>query len=423
MPPLNSFLNDILGDDNVFFQGSNGNTIHIGDIVYDKSTNKRTVNCTNINCQAQASEETKEVTRNYVAFTCIVCGNRFYEYDDIVSNSSSYANLNPQEGEELKRLIEAVNHDLQVGEVNYAYKRCLERKEKYGLTPQIYEWGALTLFLTQDIDYWVRQSLDTVKIYLDKSRQLDKKSPTYKRIASSIATRYYQGLVSHMEKAKSHLPAKPQINKKEVPANEQYAIMQNYYETHKSIKKLVFNYLKQIEVCYDISENTGFIEAALKELYGYNGMAWYDRKFAKFMNRPADDKSGQIKLMKGYVWDFHQLISNSNELFENEHTNPSNFLVRLEAKLVEKVHDFNFPEIRVGKLDDEPLSARASLNLFQFGIYIVFLVFGIALWYFFKSKFTIIIYALLIGYYIYQSYNSDKPDSLRRLKNSQTNRF
>ena len=66
---LNSFLNNVLGDKNVFFQGSSGNTIHIGDITYDKTTKKRSVKCPE--CKTPASEDTKEETSNYIAFTCL----------------------------------------------------------------------------------------------------------------------------------------------------------------------------------------------------------------------------------------------------------------------------------------------------------------------------------------------------------------
>lgn len=417
---LNSFLNNVLGDKNVFFQGSSGNTIHIGDIIYDKTTKKRSVKCPQ--CDTPVSEETKEETRNYVAFTCLKCGNRFFEHDEVAQNISSYVDLTGQEAREFERLIEAVNHDLHVGDIDYAYDRCRKNKEVYGKTPQIYEWGAFTLFLTQDITFWVRNSIDGVIAYLQKSKHLDKNSPTYDRIAASIATRYYQGVMTHMELTKQYLPTKP-IFSKEMPSDEKQRLLYEYQEKTISIRKEMFRYLLQVEVCYRLYPDVDFIKAALSELYGYNGMAWFERKFAGFCNPPTDDESGKVKLLKGYVWDFHKIMGNSDHIFVDDSTNPSEFVVRLEANLRRAIHNYEFPEIRIGRLDTVPLSAMASLNIFLFAVIGCCLAIGILFW---VLNWLWILIIFLSGI-LFMVYKKDKdgnnPDHLRRLINKYTNRF
>lgn len=419
---FNSFFNKVLGDNNVFIQDSNGNSIHIGDIIYDKVTNKRSVKCPN--CGTSASEETKEETNNYIAFTCVKCYNRFFEHDEVAQNISSYVDLTGQEAREFERLIEAVNHDLHVGDINYAYDRCRKNKEVYGKTPQIYEWGAFTLFLTQDVTFWVKHSINGVIAYLDKSRQLDKNSPTYDRIAASIATRYYQGVMAEMEHTKQYLPARPQINKKEMPEHEQQRVINEYNEVVVSIRKEVFKYLKQVEVCYQIYPDIDFIKIALSEFYGYNGVAWYEKKFASFFSRPIDHPNGGVKLLKGYVWDFHKIVSNSDSLFEDDQIKPSDFVVKLELILRKAENNFDFPEIRVGNLDSKsPLSALASLNLFQISTYACLALITIILW-LLKWKWSFVLFLVAIVGFIYKKdKDGNNPDRLRRLTNKNTNLF
>lgn len=417
---LNSFLNNVLGDKNVFFQGSTGNTIHIGDIIYDKTTKKRSVKCPK--CDTPASEDTKEETRNYVAFTCLKCGNRFFEHDEVAQNISSYVDLTGQEAREFERLIEAVNHDLHVGDIKYAYDRCRKNKEIYGKTPQIYEWGAFTLFLTQDITFWVRNSIDGVIAYLQKSKQLDSNSPTYDRIAASIATRYYQGVMNHMELTKMQLPPKP-IFSKETPHEEKQRLIHDYQEKRTSIRKEIFRYLLQVEICYRLYPDEDFIKAALNELYGYNGMPWFERKFVSFFKRPTDDASGKVKLLKGYVWDFHKIIGNSDHIFFDDKTNPSDLVVRLETTLRRANSNFEFPEIRVGHSDKVPLSALASLNIFLLAVIGAVVSIGILLWVLSWYK-LFIIFLLGILFFIYKKDNDgNNPDHLRRLTNKHTNSF
>jgi hypothetical protein len=69
---INSILNHAVGNQNIFLQDADNNTIHIGDIVYNNATKNRTVKC--LKCKTPAEDSTKEEEINYTAFTCINCG-------------------------------------------------------------------------------------------------------------------------------------------------------------------------------------------------------------------------------------------------------------------------------------------------------------------------------------------------------------
>lgn len=419
---VNKFYNKILGDRNLFFQDAENNNIHIGDIILNKATKNRSVNCPR--CKTPASESTKEEEVNYTAFTCIKCGHRFYEHDEIADNISSYVDLNGEEAKRFKRLIEAVNHDLHAGEIVEAYSRCQKNKEIYGRTPQIYEWGAFTLFLTKPINYWVDNSLRSVLAYLEKSRQLDENSETYNKIAASIATRYYQGLMRRIDNLKNSKPGKPEIDKKNTTVQEIAAIQSEHEQNLTLLRKETFAFLLEVETCYQIYPDLDFLKVVLTELYGYGGMAWYEKKLVSFFKKPTDDPSGKIRLMKGYVWDYYKIMGNSDRMFENYRETPSSFAVKIEAILKNKVPNQEFSEIRVGSiLSDSPLSASASLKKYLIGALIILVVIaGILIWQ--KMFWLLAILILAVGLFGYfKDKDGNTPDELRRLTNQFTNRF
>ena len=420
-----AFFNRVLGDKNTFFQDSHNNTILIGDISLDLITRKRKILC--LVCKTSASEDTtREVTNDYVVFTCLNCGHRFFEHDEAAANVSSHINLNGEESKKFQSLIAAVNHDLQVGDFKVAYERCQRNKENYGRTPQMYEWGALTLFLNNTIKFWIGTSAKTVIAYLDQSRYLDTNSQTYFKIASSIATRYYQGVMTFMDITRNagfdfSIP-------NDISREERESLLLEDYERNLSLRKEIFKYLRELETCYRIYPDTDFLKAGLNELYGHNGMAWYQRKFTGFLNRPQDDITGRIKLLKGYTWDFHKLESNIDFLFESENIKPSELTALLETLLRKAEPDFDFPEIRVGKIGKSPLSALASLNLFFISLIIGSVVTVGALiligQYFPASYFVLFVFlAWLILFFVSKDKGEDRPDHLRRLINKFTNGF
>ena len=177
-----------------------------------------------------------------------------------------------------------------------------------------------------------------------KAKQLDAKSTTYNQIAASIALRYYQGLLDELDFIKLNLPLKPS-------KNSTIEIINDYEIEMINTRKRVFKYLTQLEVCYEIYPDIEFIKTALHELYGYNGMTWYNRQFHTLFIRPLDDKSGKIKVLKGYIFDFHILISNSDNLFKDGELSPSDLVVSLEKKLYKHDSDIELPIIWVGKIN------------------------------------------------------------------------
>ena len=415
-----AFINRVLGDKNTFFQDCNNSTIIIGDISLDLITKKRKISCTI--CKTPASEDTsRKETNDYVVFTCLICGHRFFEHDEAAANVSSHINLNGDESKKFQSLIAAVNHDLQVGDFIVAYERCQRNKENYGRTPQMYEWGALTLFLNNNIKLWIHTSAKTVIAYLDQSKYLDPDSQTYFKIASSIATRYYQGVMTFMDTARNNsldfsIPD-------DITPEEKRSLLLEHQERHFSLKKEIFKYIRELETCYRIYPDTDFLKAGLNELYGYNGMAWYQRKLIGFVNRPEDDPTGQIKLLKGYAWDFHKLESNIDFLFDSEHIKPSEFTALLESLLRKAEPNFDFPEIRIGNIGQSPLSALVSLRIFYIQVILgcIMIVSGL---YFMKIYSVLLIFAAwLILFYISKDKGKDKPDHLRRLVNNITNVF
>jgi hypothetical protein len=280
-----SFLNNVFSEGNFFFENSNGNTINIGSITFNSATKERAIKCPK--CKTIASEDTKEQTYNYTAFTCLNCHHKFYEHDELVEHVSDYIDLNSKESQEFSRLIKAINSDLLVREVDEAYRRCQKFKSYYGKTPQIYEWAAFTLFLTKSISFWVNNSITPVLNYLEQAKELDPNSPTYEQMATSIASRYYQGLVKHLDIIRSTLPTKPIINDKEISEEDVAQIMLEYNNKIISIRQEIFKYLKQIEICYELYPDIDFIKMALNELYGYNGTAWYKREFKRTLLQRA----------------------------------------------------------------------------------------------------------------------------------------
>jgi|GEM_PF-6287081 len=418
----NDIFNNLLGGKHVFFQKSHGNTIHIGDIVYDKNTKQLTVQCPKKDCRTPADIETREQTSTYVAFICKKCGHRFFEHDEIAQNISSYVHLNPSEEREFVRLLEAVNHDLQIGDAEKAYERCNRNKEKYGMTPQIYEWGALTLFLTKDVEYWIKKTPNAIITYLEKSKQLDAKSLTFSKIASSIATRYFQGLSVYIEEVRNNKPLFPTFDAKEISKEDQQQIMAVYQEEYKKYRKNIFIYLRELKTCFNIYPNTDFIKFCLNELYGYNGMAWYHRSFASLFFKPQDDSTGRIKILKGYVWDFHSLFGNCDVFFETNELKPTELSVEMEALLKKHDPSFPLPEIRIGNFEDVPLSSKASLNIFVIVVTTIFVSILAILWVL-KYFMIVILIAILIALFLhFKDRDGHIPDDLRRLNNKHTGR-
>ena len=174
-------LNRVFGSKNVLLNDSNFNNIRIGDqnVFFDLNTTKLKTRCPR--CGEPADEANGEEGNMYKSFECHHCGNIYYEHDEVAENVSNYIDLDRAKSQEFERLISAVNHDLKVGFFQKAFERCLDHKETYGNTPQIYEWGALTLFYNTPIDDLIRTSCQQVILYLERSLEIAKKSPSYTR--------------------------------------------------------------------------------------------------------------------------------------------------------------------------------------------------------------------------------------------------
>ena len=428
---INSFLNYVNGNKNIFLQDSNHNIIHIANITYYHAEKKRTVKCPE--CKAPAEDATKEETIAYIAFTCIVCGHRFYELDEMADNISSYIDLSPQESKEFKRLIEAVNHDLHIGEIKTAYRRCKINKEVYGLTPQIYEWGAFTLFLSKPMSYWIEHSLSSVLAYLERSKQLDPKSATYNKIAGSIATKYFRAIMSRIEKIKEKIPSKWVLTEDDLFANDKKAKEEAYKDQLCFAKQNIFKYLLQMGECFNVYPNADFLKYALTELYGYNEITWFERRFVRFFRKPEDDPTGKEKQLKGYMWDYHILESNCEYLFEDENETPASYTVKIEALLKNHDPDQEFAEIRIeGIYNHKPLSSSAALAIWQWRAWVLFLgvginiSIGIKLWLqqtIVVEVFSTIYLGLMICFLYKKDRDGNIPDRFRRLLNKHTHRF
>lgn len=425
---INSILNYVSGNKNIFLQDSNNNIIVIGNITYDNAKKKRTVKC--LLCKTPAEDSTKEEEIDYTAFTCINCGHRFYELDKMADNISSYIDLSYQEGKEFKRLIEAVNHDLHIGEVITAYNRCKTNKEIYGRTAQMYEWGAFTLFLSKPIDYWIDNSLRGVIAYLKMSKQLNPKSETYNEIASSIATRYFRAIMSRIEKIKEKTSKKSILTEAEMFYEDKKGKQDAHKDELIFSRQEIFKYLLQMGECFNVYPNADFLKYALTELYGYGQMAWFKRKFVSFFRQPEDDITGEIKQLKGYMWDFHKVVSNCEYVFENYNETPASYTVKIEALLKNHTPNQEFSEIRVGDVFNEsPLSPSASLMIWQFRIWgLLFLGLGMIIILsinrpIFLYPLSSIYIGLTLCFLYYKDKDHNIPDSLRRLTNKYTNRF
>ena len=139
------FINAIFGDGNITFQSSDNNNLHLTQhIYYDAKSKTVRVKCPT--CSTPASPETREQLNENAAFNCQKCGTRFYENELLERNTCTYLDLIEGENLKFKRLLDAVNHDLRTDDAQEAFNRCFQNKEVFGRTPQIYEWGALTLF-------------------------------------------------------------------------------------------------------------------------------------------------------------------------------------------------------------------------------------------------------------------------------------
>jgi hypothetical protein len=355
-----TFASDIFGDFNNVFQNSNGNIVNFGNIIFDKAKRAMMLQCPD--CKQEAKEEDREGESTYSAFIC-KCGRRFFEHDDLDNLAGVYLNLDAEKGNELRLVIEAVNHDLQAYDIHRAYERCQRNLEKFSRTPQIFEWHALTRFLSLPVDVWIRGSMHPVLTDLRKAQTLDKKSSTYPSIAASIATRYYTGILRHLDAAKKHMPAVPVIDKKTMTKEQQAAMLAEYTEKSDSIKKELFRCIKQFKFCYDIYEDTDFIKTAILELYGYGGVSWFDLKFKSIFIKPDSDPSHLW--INGNIMDFHYLVESSGDLFANSQVTPLSLLRELEEDLSMHETLSSLPQMMVAKSGMKPATIRKALALFQ----------------------------------------------------------
>lgn len=408
---INSILNNVLGKGNFFFQESDNNTINIS---YDNTIKKHAVSCPK--CNTSAEDSLKEEEIGYNKFTCVNCDHKFYEHDETVKKISSYADLDGVEEKKFKRLIEAVNHDLRRGDVDIAYERCLKNTEIYGLTAQMYEWGAFTLFVSKPIDYWINNKLRGVLEYLEKAKSLDVNgtSETYDTIAASIARRYFQGIMSLVEKIKrAWFICDKNENHEEI-----------YKEELKKMRQEIFKFLLEVESCFEIYPDFDFLNHVLLELYGYGEIAWFERKFSSFYKKIEDDESGKVRLLKGYVWDFHKVVSNCEHIFTECRETPASYAVQIELLLKEQNSSQEFPEIMVGsEYDDNPLSTKTALKKMQIKIWSLFIIIGFILM--IKTSFLLVLFYLVLGgvFLYFKDKDGNIPDDLRRLTNKHTGRF
>lgn len=411
--------NTLLGDQNILLQGG-VNHVHVGDITYNTETKKRSIRCLNPKCKAQASEEDKKEREGYCAFKCKKCGEFFYEMDEVAKNISQYVNLDSTEGKQLKRLVEAVTHDMEAEELESAYQRCQREKQTYGLTPEIYQWGAYTLFLCKSMDYWLKTSLKRVIVYLDQSKKLDKdggSKSSHDKIASSIATRYFQEIMYRIERAKKGKPIVTLQGKKT-----------EYERNINWTKQQVFSLLMEVEYCYKAYPNADFLKIALLELYGYREISWYKRRFICFCIEPQSDKTGKVRLLKGYIMDYHKLKGNAEEMFEGYKYTPAKFAVKLEDTLLEIDTNQEFSIINVDPwITSLPISSRLALRIFGFLVIMILVFLSILSWYLGCDEnligilWTSVVAIFLFVYMIF-GIRSDVDDK-RRVKNDYKGRF
>ncbi|MGH1339563.1 MAG: hypothetical protein ACRBFS_25825 [Aureispira sp.] len=395
---MKTILNKVLGSKNVILNDSDENRIHVGDqnIFFDLESKTLKTKCPN--CGEPADENSAGKQETYKSFRCANCKNSYYEYDEIAKNVSNYLDLNYEQSNNFNRLISAVNHDLQAGEIEYAFQRCLLHKETYGNTPEIYEWGALTLFLKSNIEDLIDSSCQKVIVYLDRALEFDHKSDSYDQITSSIATRYFKAVHKKIKAINNNI------------GNNQQA--EHLQEKRQEIYRLILEY----QTCYKINKDVHFAIKGIQELYGYNRIAWFDNKLCSIFIKPKDISTGYRRSLKGYAWDYHKIKPNCDFLFEYVTENPSELTIIFENIILENGFSDNLSEIRTGKLYDSPISVRAKIVLFALLVHgSIFLLSVILYYYQFMTYLTLLIFCYLGMYVLSHIADKDNLDEFRRI--------
>lgn len=400
-------INRIFGSKNVILNSSvDAKDIYIGDqnIFFDLETTKLKTACPR--CGEAADESLAEDNVTYKSFECISCGNIYFEHDVLARNVSNYLDLDRDKSIEFERLISAVNHDIKVGDFKVAFSRCLNHKETYGNTPQIYDWGALTLFYNTPLDELIKTSCSKIILYLNRSLELSKGKPTesYGLIASSIATRYFKAIYDQMKAYKA-------FGDYEIP-DDKSARHDFYIGRRKNIYKL----LLELRTCYRISQDTDFAVKGLEELYGYNGIAWFDRKLVSIFRKIKQTPEGFRRGLKGFAWDYHIVVSNCDEYFDEYSLKPSQLSIYFENILLEKGDEFELSEVRVGETESTPVSALGKLSIIAITIHLTIMV-SIVVFYILISKILAISCVIFYSGLIYLSYrsNTSNIDDFRRI--------
>lgn len=377
-------INSIWGDGNFVLQNSDQNTINIQDvhltqhIQYDAKSRTLKVQCPV--CHTPASAKTREELNENVAFNCENCGKRFFENDLLEKNAVTYLNLVNGENLQFARLLHAVNHDLRTDDARAAFDRCFQNKEVFGKTPQIYEWGALTLFFATPIEETIHHSARKIIGYLEESQRLDPNSETYKQIAGSIATRYYDGVIAFLEKYKDEKPDFTHINRKIVSMTESEKTETNVQSIVQWYRQM-FRYLKELETCHRIFPNEVFLKTAIQEFYGYGGVTWMERRFIGWSLFISQSKPSSFeKMIKGYIWDYHLLSGNSDGFYGNNELKPMELLTIIEKTIKEAYPNIQLPEIRVGSIGTIPITINASLRLYQIIFWVSIVILCFLLW-------------------------------------------
>jgi hypothetical protein len=407
-PTPESILNKIFGSNNIILNSSDNSDIHVGDqnIFFDLATTSLKTACPK--CHQPAEESEGEENETYKAFLCSNCGNEYYEHDLIAENVSNYIDLDSHKGKELDRLISAVNHDIKVGDFNFAYNRCITHKATYGNTPQIYEWGALTLFYNTSVDNLIKTSCAKIILYLNRSLELSKgvKSNSYREISSSIATRYFKAVynkISLIKNTNLHL-------------NEEDKNVLKQKEINNRIK--IYSLLLELKTCYLISQDTDFAVKGLEELYGYKGIAWFERKFCSLFFKMKNVPVGFRRGLKGYAWDYHNIIDNGSVYFDDFKIKPYQLAIYFENIIIDNGLKNDLSEIRIGHFFEEPVSARANLVLISFLVHLMIMLLIALMWVYLATFIAVLAIALYIGLlYLNNKANSANIDQFRRIIN------
>lgn len=167
--------------------------------------------------------------------------------------------LSENDSSRFDNYISIMNQSMVAGNYKEAYDYCNKALE---INPQIaalWENKAICSFWIRSNSEVITTEANEILSYLNAAKKADPNSPTYNNTAFSISSNLFFAVYYRYEKMKYDM----------------YDFEKNKYTSY-TLRSLfeIFNYLKLMNICFDIYPETVYLKTAVNELTGLNKAKW-----------------------------------------------------------------------------------------------------------------------------------------------------